>query len=187
MCGWLTECGVTHVAMESTGIYSNPVLHALAEFGNFEVIKCNAAHIKNVPGRKTDAVDSVWIAELLECGLLRGSYIPTRQIAELRDLARYRAKLVGSRSSEIQRLQKTLEDAGIKLDSVASDVMGMSSRDMIEALIDGERRSTVLADLARGTLRRKIPDLSMALIAARESRLAASAAPRRGRPPQPPR
>lgn len=163
MCGWLTECGVTHVAMESTGIYSNPVLHALAEFGDFEVIKCNAAHIKNVPGRKTDAGDSVWIAELLECGLLRGSYLPVRQVAELRDLTRYRAKLAGSRSSEIQRLQKTLEDAGIKLDSVASDVMGMSSREMIEALIDGERRGTVLAELARGRLRSKIPDLSMAL------------------------
>jgi transposase len=163
MCAWLTGCGVTCVALESTGIYSNPVLHALAEFGDFEVIKCNAAHVKNVPGRKTDAADCTWLAELLECGLLRGSFIPARQIAELRDLTRYRAKLVGSRSSEIQRLSKTLEDAGIKLDSVASDVLGMSSRDMIEALIDGERRGTVLADLARGRLRAKIPDLSMAL------------------------
>jgi transposase len=163
MCAWLTECGVTCVAMESTGIYSNPVYYALAEFGNFEVIKCNAAHVKNVPGRKTDAADCTWLGELLECGLLRGSYIPVPQIAELRDLTRYRAKLVGSRTSEIQRLQKTLEDAGIKIDSVASDVMGVSSRDMIEALIDGERRGTVLADLARGRLRAKIPDLSMAL------------------------
>lgn len=163
MCAWLTECGVTHVAMESTGIYSNPVYYALAEFGDFEVIKCNAAHVKNVPGRKTDAADCTWLGELLECGLLRGSYIPAPQIAELRDLTRYRAKLVGSRTSEIQRLQRTLEDAGIKLDSVASDVMGASSREMIEALIDGERRGTVLAGLARGRLRAKIPDLSMAL------------------------
>jgi transposase len=163
MCAWLRECGVTHVAMESTGIYSNPVFHALIEFGGFEVIKCNAAHVKNVPGRKTDAADCTWLAELLECGLLRGSYIPVQKIAELRDLTRYRVKLVGSRTSEIQRLSKTLEDAGIKLDSVASDVMGVSSRDMIEALIDGERRGMVLAGLARGTLRRKIPDLSMAL------------------------
>ncbi len=163
MCAWLTECGVTHVAMESTGIYSNPVYYALAEFGDFEVIKCNAAHVKNVPGRKTDAADCTWLGELLECGLLRGSYIPTPQIAELRDLTRYRAKLAGSRTSEIQRLQRTLEDAGIKLDSVASDVMGASSREMIEALIDGERRGTVLAGLARGRLRAKIPDLSMAL------------------------
>jgi transposase len=163
MCAWLRECGVTHVAMESTGIYSNPVFHALMESGGFEVIKCNAAHVKNVPGRKTDAADCTWLAELLECGLVRGSYIPVQKIAELRDLTRYRAKLVGSRTSEIQRLSKTLEDAGIKLDSVASDVMGVSSRDMIEALIDGERRGMVLAGLARGTLRRKIPDLSMAL------------------------
>jgi transposase len=163
MCAWLTECGVTHVAMESTGIYSNPVLHALAEFGGFEIIKCNAAHVKNVPGRKTDAADCTWLAELLECGLLRGSYIPVQKIAELRDLTRYRVKLVGSRTSEIQRLSKTLEDAGIKLDSVASDVLGVSSREMIEALIDGERRGMVLADLARGVLRQKIPDLSMAL------------------------
>ncbi len=163
MCAWLTECGVTHVAMESTGIYSNPVYYALAEFGDFEVIKCNAAHVKNVPGRKTDAADCTWLGELLECGLLRGSYIPAPQIAELRDLTRYRAKLAGSRTSEIQRLQRTLEDAGIKLDSVASDVMGASSREMIEALIDGERRGTVLAGLARGRLRAKIPDLSMAL------------------------
>jgi transposase len=164
MCAWLTECGVTHVAVEATGIYSSPVMHALAEFGDFEVIKCNPAHVKNpVPGRKTDAADCCWLAELLECGLVRGSYVPVQKIAELRDLTRYRAKLVGSRTSEIQRLQKTLEDAGIKLDSVASDVLGVSSRDMIKALIDGERRGTVLAGLARGTLRAKIPDLSMAL------------------------
>ena len=163
MCAWLAECGVTHVAMEATGIYSNPVFHALAESGDFEVIKVNPAQVKNLPGRKTDAADSTWLAELLECGLLRRSYIPVQKIAELRDLTRYRAKLVGSRTSEIQRLQKTLEDAGIKIDSVASDVLGASSRDMIKALIDGERRGAVLAELARGVLRAKIPDLSMAL------------------------
>ena len=164
MCAWLTGCGVTRVALESTGIYSNPVFHALAEFGDFEVIKCSPAHVKNpVPGRKTDAADCCWLAELLECGLVRGSYIPIQKIAELRDLTRYRAKLVGSRASEIQRLQNTLEDAGIKLDSVASDVLGVSSREMIKALIDGERRGKVLAELARGVLRAKIPDLSMAL------------------------
>jgi transposase len=163
MCAWLTECGVTHVAMESTGIYSSPVFHALMEFGDFTVIKCNAAHVRNVPGRKTDAADCTWLAELLECGLLRGSYIPAQNIAEVRDLTRYRVKLVGSRTSEIQRVSKTLEDAGIKLDSVASDVMGVSSRAMIEALIDGERRGMALAEMARGALRQKIPDLSMAL------------------------
>ena len=162
MCAWLTECGVTHVAMEATGIYSNPVFHALAESGGFEVIR--NGHVKNpVPGRKTDAADCCWLAELLECGLVRGSCIPAQKITELRDLTRYRAKLIGSRTSEIQRLQKTLEDAGIKIDSVASDVLGVSSREMIKALIDGERRGAVLAELARGALRNKIPDLSMAL------------------------
>ena len=94
-----------------TGIYSNPVFHALMEFGDFTVIKCNAAHVKNVPGRKTDAADCTWLGELLECGLLRGSYIPAQNIAEVRDLTRYRVKLVGSRTSEIQRISKTLEDA----------------------------------------------------------------------------
>jgi transposase len=163
MCAWLKQCGVTHVAMESTGIYSNPVFHALMEFGDFEVIKCNAAHVKNLPGRKTDAADAQWLAELLECGLLRGSFIPAAEVARARDYTRYRAKLVGSRTSETQRLHKTLEDAGIKLDSVASDVLGVSGRSMVEALIDGERRGGVLAELARGALRRKIPDLSMAL------------------------
>jgi transposase len=163
MCAWLKQTGITIVAMESTGIYSNPVFHALLEFGDFEVIKCNAAHVKNVPGRKTDAADCQWLAELLECGLLRGSFVPTAEVARARDYTRYRAKLVGARTSETQRLHKTLEDAGIKLDSVASDVLGVSGRAMVEALIDGERRGEVLAELARGRLRTKIPDLSMAL------------------------
>lgn len=163
MCAWLRECAVTTVAMEATGIYSNPVFHALMEFGNFEVVKCNAAHVKNVPGRKTDAADCVWLAELLECGLLKGSFVPATDVAAARDYTRYRAKLVDSRSSETQRLQKTLEDAGIKLDSVAADVLGASGRAMIEALIDGERRGRVLAELAKGRMRSKIPDLAMAL------------------------
>jgi transposase len=164
MCAWLTGCGVTHGAMEATGIYSNPVFHALAEFGGFEVIKCNPAHVKNpVPGRKTGAADCCWLAELLECGLVRGSCVPAQKTAELRDLTRYRARLAGSRTSEIQRLQKTLEDAGIKIGSVACDVPGVSSRAMIKALIDGERRGAVLAGLARGVLRNKIPGLSVAL------------------------
>jgi transposase len=164
MCAWLTGCGVTHVAMEATGIYPDPVFRALAEFGGFEVIKCNPAHVNNpVPGRKTDPADCCWLAELLECGLVRGSYIPVQKIAELRDLTRYRARLAGSRTSEIPRLQKTLEDAGIKIDSVASGVPGVSSREMIKALIDGERRGAVLAGLARGVLRPKIPGLPVAL------------------------
>jgi transposase len=163
MCAWLKQTGVTIVAMESTGVYSNPVFHALLEFGDFEVLKCNAAHVKNLPGRKTDAADARWLCELLECGLLRGSFIPSAEGARARDYTRYRSKLVGSRTSEIQRLNKTLEDAGIKLDSVASDVLGVSGRAMIEGLIDGERRGQVLAELAKGVMRQKIPDLSMAL------------------------
>ncbi|WP_370133512.1 IS110 family transposase [Streptacidiphilus sp. EB103A] len=163
MCAWLRETGVTIVAMESTGIYSNPVFHALVEFGDFEVLKCNAAHVKNVPGRKTDAADAQWLCELLECGLLKGSYLPTPETARARDYTRYRARLVSSRTSETQRLHKTLEDAGIKLDSVASDVLGVSGRAMVQGLIDGERRGAVLSELARGVLRKKIPDLSMAL------------------------
>jgi transposase len=115
-----------------------PVFHALMEYGSFTgVLVCNAAHVKNVPGRKTDAADAAWLAELLEVGLLRGSFIAPEQVKTLQDLVRYRSKLVEARGSETQRLSKTLEDAGIKLDSVASNVIGVSSRKMIEALIDG--------------------------------------------------
>ena len=161
---WLVEQRVTHVAMEASGIYTMPVFYALLEYGSFEqVLVCNAAHVKNVPGRKTDAADAAWLAELLEVGLLRGGFIPPAEVKALQDLVRYRAKLVQARGSEGQRLSKTLEDAGIKLDSVASDILGKSARKMIEALIDGERRGGVLADLALGTLRRKTAELSMAL------------------------
>lgn len=161
---WLSEQGVTHVAMEASGPYTMPVYYALVEFGCFEqVLVCNASHVKNVPGRKTDSADAAWLAELLEVGLLRGGFMPPEQVKALQDLTRYRTKLVDARTSEGQRLSKTLEDAGIKLGSVASDVLGKSSRKMIEALIDGERRGAVLAELAMGTLRRKTADLSMAL------------------------
>ena len=164
MTRWLASLGVTHVAMEATGIYTMPVLHALMEPGCFEqVLVCNAAHVKNVPGRKTDAVDASWLAQLLECGLLAGSFIPPENIKALRDVVRYRKKLVESRSSEIQRLGGVLQDAGIKLDSVASAIDTVSGLDMIRALIDGERRGAVLADLARGRMRAKIADLSLAL------------------------
>jgi transposase len=141
-----------------------PVYHALIEQGRFEqVVVCNAAHVKNVPGRKTDAVDAVWLAELLECGLLRGSFIPEPEIKAVRDITRYRKKVVGARTSELQRLGSVLQDAGIKLDSVASSIATVSGRAMIEALIDGERRPAVLAELARGRMRAKIPDLTLAL------------------------
>ena len=164
MAAWLAGLGVTHVAMEATGVYTMPVYHALLEPGVFEqVLVCNAAHVKNVPGRKTDAVDAAWLAELAECGLLRGSFIPEEKVKAVRDVARYRKKLVQQRSSEFQRLGGVLQDAGIKIDSVASSIGTMSGRAMIEALIDGERRGQVLAGLAKGRMRSKIADLSMAL------------------------
>jgi transposase len=161
---WLVSLGVTHVGMEATGIYSMPVYHAFLEHGDFEqVLVCNAAHVRNVPGRKTDLSDAEWLAHLLECGLMRGSFIPPAEIKAVRDVIRYRAKLVASRTSEVQRLGNVLQDAGIKLDSVASSIATKSGRAMIEALIDGERRPGVLADLARGVMRAKIADLSLAL------------------------
>src|SRR5512135_866246 len=161
---WLTGQGVTHVAMEATGIYSMPVYHALIEHGDFErVLVCNAGHVKNVPGRKTDLSDAEWLVQLLECGLLRGSFIPPADVKAARDVIRYRTKLTESRTSELQRLGNVLQDAGIKIDSVASKLATQSARAMVEALIDGERRPAVLADLAKGKMRAKIPDLSMAL------------------------
>jgi transposase len=162
--GWLTSLGVTHVAMEATGIYSMPVYHALLEHGQFEqVLVCNAAHVKNVPGRKTDFADAEWLAHLLECGLLKGSFIPPADIKAARDVLRYRTKISQARTAEAARLGAVLQDAGIKIDTVASSILTKSGRAMIEALIDGERRGAVLADLAKGKMRVKIPDLTMAL------------------------
>ena len=184
---WLVSQGVTHVAMEATGIYSMPVYHALLEHGDFEqVLVCNAGHVKNVPGRKTDLADAEWLAQLLECGLLAGSFIPPAEVKAVRDVIRYRAKIAQQRVSEIARLGNVLQDAGIKIDSVASSIATKSGRAMIEALIDGERRGPVLADLAIGRMRSKIPDLSMAL----EGRFGehhAHAVPPAPGPPRPPR
>jgi transposase len=161
---WLTSLGVTHVAMEATGIYSMPVYHALTGHGNFaQVLVCNAGHVKNVPGRKTDFADAEWLVHLLECGLLRGSFIPPADIKAARDVLRYRTKVVQSRTSELQRLGNVLQDAGIKIDSVASSIATKSGLAMTGALIDGERRPKVLADLAKGKMRSKIPDLALAL------------------------
>jgi transposase len=161
---WLDWLGVTHVAMEATGIYSMPVYHALVEHGHLEqVLVCNAAHVKNVPGRKTGYADAEWLVHLLECGLLKGSFIPPAEIKAARDVLRYRAKVVQSRTSEVQRLGAVLQDAGIKIDSVASCIAAKSGRAMIEALIDGERRPGVLADLAKGPMRAKTADLALAL------------------------
>jgi transposase len=161
MAAWLSGLGVTDVAMESTGVYWWPVYHALAQAG-IEVCVCNAAHMRNVPGRKTDLADCQWIAELHEHGLLRPGFIPDAQVAALRARTRYRKKLIEQRTSEGQRLSKVLEDAGIKIDSVASKLLGQSGRAMIEALIAGERDPGRLADLAKGVLRRKRGDLQMA-------------------------
>lgn len=162
MVAWLVEQEVTHVAMEATGVYWKPVFHALCEAERIEVLLVNARHAKNVPGRKTDVKDSEWLAQLLECGLLRGSFIPPKDIAAIRELTRYRKKLIETRTRELQRLSKVLEDGGIKIDSVASSITTLSARDMIEALIAGERDPAVLAELARGVMRNKIPDLTMA-------------------------
>jgi transposase len=161
MAGWLAELGVTDAALESTGVYWWPVYHALAQAG-IEVCVCNAAHMRNVPGRKRDITDCQWIAELHEYGLLRPSFIPDAQVTALRQRTRYRKKLIEQRTSEGQRLAKVLEDAGIKIDSVASRLLGKSGRAMIEALIAGERDPARLAGLALGVLRRKADELQMA-------------------------
>ncbi len=163
----LRRRGVTHVVMEASGVYTEPVYHALCELDFTEVIVVNPAHVKALKGHKTDARDCARMAELLECGLLHGSFIPSAEQKEVRDLTRYRMKTVQARTSEIQRLHKALESAGIKLGSVLSDITGVSGRLMVDALIDGERRGQVLADLAKGSLRSagKQADLSMALTA----------------------
>ena len=158
---WLIEERVTVVAMESTGVYWKPVYYLLED-----AVQCwlvNPQHIKKVPGRKSDVSDAAWIAQLLECGLLRPSFVPPPPIRQLRDLTRYRTKLVAEHTREVQRLQDVLEDAGIKLSCVASDIVGVSGREMITALIGGQRDPRVLAEMARTRMRAKIPRLVQAL------------------------
>lgn len=161
LADWLRSCGVTHVALESTGVYWKPVWNLLE--GQFEVLLVNAQHIKAVPGRKTDQKDSEWIADLLQHGLLRPSFVPPTPIRELRDLTRYRASLTQEINRIANRIQKVLEDANIKLASVASDALGASGRAMLEAIIHGEQDSQRLAEMSRGLLRNKIPELQQAL------------------------
>ena len=165
MARLLRRRGVTHVVMEASGIYTDPVYYAMCEQDFTEVAVVNPAHARALRGHKTDAADCRRLAELYECGLLRGSYLPPAELREMRDLTRYRMKTVQARTSEIQRLGKALESAGIKLGSVASGITGDSATAMIQALIDGERRGPVLADLAQGRMRTagKLADLSMAL------------------------
>lgn len=161
LADWLAAHGVTQVAMEGTGVYWKCVYYVLEE--QFELWLVNAQHVKNVPGRKTDTSDAAWLCRLLEHGLLRKSFVPPREIRELRDLTRYRKALIRERSSEVNRLHKVLEDAGVKLATVASDVMGVSGRLMLEALVAGTTDPEVLADLAKTRLRTKLPELRKAL------------------------
>ncbi len=158
---WLLAEGVPVVAMESTGVYWKPVFNILE--GSTEVTLVNPEHIKQVPGRKTDVRDCEWIAQLLQCGLLRPSFVPPRVIRDLRDLTRQRSKLVGERAGVVNRIQKVLEDANVKLGSVATDVLGKSGRAMLEALIAGRTDGPVLAELALGRMRSKKQALGKAL------------------------
>jgi transposase len=159
---WLLSQGCTHVAMESTGVYWKPV-YAVLEGGTLEIVVANAQHVKKVPGRKTDVKDAEWIADLLCHGLLRSSFVPPKPIRELRDLTRYRRKLVESQAAERNRLLKLLETANIKLASVATDVFGVSGRLMLRALVEGRATPQDMAELAKGVLRKKIPELGPAL------------------------
>lgn len=158
---WLQSEGCTHVAMESTGVYWMPV-YAILE-GHFELVVGNATHIKQVPGRKTDVKDSEWIADLLRHGLIRRSFVPPKPLRELRDLLRYRRKLIESQTAERNRLLRLLETANIKLASVASDVFGVSGRRMLRALLDGVSTPQEMAELAKGSLRKKMAALAAAL------------------------
>src|SRR5687767_3283553 len=158
---WIASECVTHVAMESNGVYWKAPFNLLE--GQFQVLLAKAQHINAVPGRKTDVKDAEWIADLLRHGLLRASFVPDRPQRELRELTRYRTALVRERASEVNRLQKTLEGANVKLAGVATDVLGLSARRMLAALVAGEEDAAVLADMAQGRLREKIPQLERAL------------------------
>lgn len=161
LADWLGEQGVTHVAMESTGVYWKPIWNLLE--GLFEMLLVNAQHIKQVPGRKTDVKDAEWIAQLLQHGLLRGSFVPPTPQRQLRELTRQRRQLIQTRASVANRIQKVLEDANIKLASVATDVLGVSGRAMLEAIAAGQEDPEQLAEMARRRLRAKIPQLRLAL------------------------
>jgi transposase len=158
---WLQEQGVTHVAMESTGVYWKPVYNVLE--GPFTLLLVNAQHVKALPGRKTDQQDAAWLAQLLQHGLLRGSFVPDRAQRELRELTRYRTALVRERATAVNRLAKTLEGANVKLGAVASNIVGVSGRAILDELVAGTTGAAALADLARGQLRTKRPALERAL------------------------
>ncbi len=162
MADWFAAEGVNEVVMEAIGSYWKPVWYVLEDRGVDQKL-VNAAHVKIVPGRKSHVLDAEWLAELLGHGLLRGSFVPPEVIRQLRDLTRYRKRMVQSVTAEFQRIEKTLEDAGIKLDVVASDILTVSGRLMLKALVAGERDPVVLAELSKGIMRKKIPDLREAL------------------------
>ena len=161
LADWLAERQVTHVALESTGVYWKPIWNLLED--RFELLLVNPRHIKAVPGRKTDVLDAEWLAELLRFGLLKASFVPDRAQRELRELTRYRTSLIQERTAAVNRVQKTLEGANIKLASVASDVLGLSGRQMLAALVAGTTDAQHMADLAHGRLRDKLPQLEQAL------------------------
>ena len=158
---WLEALGVNQVAMEATGVYWKPCWAILED--RFELMLVNARHVKQVPGRKTDVKDAQWLCQLLEAGLLKPSFVPPKPIRTLRNLTRYRKTQINDRQRESSRLHKILEDTGIKLGCVATDILGKSGRDMLDALVTGTTDPTMLAELARGKLRAKIPALKEAL------------------------
>lgn len=159
---WLAQCGVTHVAMESTGVLWKPIWNIL-EAGEWELLLVNPGHMSHVPGRKSDVKDCQWIAQLLACGLLKSSFVPTAELREVRDLTRQRAQLTGECTRCVNRIHKVLQDANLKLTSVLTDVMGVSGREMLKAMIAGEDDPEKLAERARGKLRNKLPELRRAL------------------------
>src|SRR5271157_6029980 len=162
LSAWLSAQGCTHIVMEATGVYWKPVWHILSD-GEFELVLANAAHVKNVPGRKTDVNDVIWLADLMAHGLIRASFVPGEPTQQMRDLLRTRKQFVRERSGHTQRIQKTLEDANIKLDSVITDIVGLSGRRMIEALIAGQTDPEALAALAHGRIHATKAELEAAL------------------------
>jgi transposase len=162
LSNWLSAEGATHIAMEATGVYWKPVWHILSD-GEFELILANAAHVKNVPGRKTDVNDATWLADLMAHGLIRASFVPDEPTQQMRDLLRTRKQMVRERSSHVQRIQKTLEDANIKLDSVVTDILGLSGRRIVEALIAGQTMPQALASLAHRRIHASADELEAAL------------------------
>ena len=159
---WLSTEGATHIAMEATGVYWKPVWHILSD-GEFELVLANAAHVKNVPGRKTDVNDATWLADLMAHGMIKASFVPDEPTQQMRDLLRTRKQIVRERSSHIQRIQKTLEDANIKLDSVVTNILGLSGRRIIEALIAGQTVPQALATLAHRNLKASTDELEASL------------------------